>query len=226
MRSKNSAFTLIELLVVIAIIAILAAILFPVFAQAKESAKKASCLSNVRQLSVATYLYASDHDDNLPMDSHSGGINGSWIDTIQPYTKNRLFLRCPSDNSRNWDAPNPGSLFKRKSSYATNFYMTPVLEGEDNTGTHGFTNFGSINSPASTIYIAELKRNIVGDHFHAPWWYADNPDGILTRPQDELELEAHMKGSNYGFLDGHAKFMNFKQTFSGDKRIDLYDPKR
>lgn len=103
------AFTLIELLVVIAIIAILAAILFPVFAQAKEAAKKTSCLSNNKQLATALYTYAIDYDDTLcqtswetaPLTPQSFNTGGTyqihWTYLMQPYIKNWDIFKCPSD---------------------------------------------------------------------------------------------------------------------------------
>lgn len=105
------AFTLIELLVVIAIIAILAAILFPVFAQAKEAAKKTSCLSNDKQIATALYMYASDYDDMLcqtsweqdPAFSYNpnnpaGTYQVHWTFLMQPYIKNWDMFKCPSDS--------------------------------------------------------------------------------------------------------------------------------
>lgn len=102
----NKAFTLIELLVVIAIIAILAAILFPVFAQAKEAGKRTVCLSNFAQVSRGFMMYLNDHDDNTPH-SNSGSINGPgwgfgrpdyvWGEVVLPYVKNFHVYRCPSD---------------------------------------------------------------------------------------------------------------------------------
>lgn len=93
MRSTHRAFTLIELLVVIAIIAILAAILFPVFAQAKAAAKKTACLSNGKQIATSALMYATDHDDLFPSvyDTSNGGpdtCGGDPICTMYPYTKN------------------------------------------------------------------------------------------------------------------------------------------
>jgi len=94
-------FTLIELLVVIAIIAILAAILFPVFAQAKEAAKKATCLSNEKQLATSLFLYAGDHEDTLCQTSwESDGSHPyqvHWTYLLQPYIKNWNIFTCPSD---------------------------------------------------------------------------------------------------------------------------------
>lgn len=125
----RSAFTLIELLVVIAIIAILAAILFPVFAQAKESAKKTACLSNTKQIAFGLYIYTNDSDDYLPNTSWEqdpagfmGGIaynpqnpNGTyqvhWSYLIQPYIKNWNIFVCPSDqNVVTADNPCPNGL--------------------------------------------------------------------------------------------------------------------
>ena len=97
------AFTLIELLVVIAIIAILAAILFPVFAQAKEAAKKTSCLSNAKNMATALHLYAGDADDYLPQTSwekdaaHPYQVH--WTYLMQPYIKNYDIFKCPSDST-------------------------------------------------------------------------------------------------------------------------------
>ncbi|HEY3782397.1 MAG TPA: prepilin-type N-terminal cleavage/methylation domain-containing protein [Fimbriimonadaceae bacterium] len=91
---KKSAFTLIELLVVIAIIAILAAILFPVFAQAKAAAKKTSCLSNLKQIGTAVYLYANDYDNWIPA---SNGYHGYLFAAyLMPYVKSRGIFKCPS----------------------------------------------------------------------------------------------------------------------------------
>jgi len=127
----RKAFTLIELLVVIAIIAILAAILFPVFARARENARRASCQSNLKQIGLGIMQYTQDYDEKLPMvrwsyadsvasgtprHAHmggytSGGGNGDpwvtgWPDLIQPYTKSSQVLYCPSDTrAKSWASP-------------------------------------------------------------------------------------------------------------------------
>jgi prepilin-type N-terminal cleavage/methylation domain-containing protein/prepilin-type processing-associated H-X9-DG protein len=106
-RSRYLGFTLIELLVVIAIIAILAAILFPVFAQAREAARKTSCLSNLKQLGIGMNMYATDYDDqcvpwNLRFNNKNQydqfGVSLTWDRLIQPYIKNNKILECPSDS--------------------------------------------------------------------------------------------------------------------------------
>src|SRR5437660_6792 len=109
--SSKSGFTLIELLVVIAIIAILAAILFPVFAQAREKARATSCLSNFKQVGLAIEMYKQDYDGHWPLwwngdQNHlsppdagnpAGSIGRFWAGAIDPYTKNNQIRKCPSD---------------------------------------------------------------------------------------------------------------------------------
>ena len=110
--SNRRGFTLIELLVVIAIIAILAAILFPVFARAREKARQASCTSNLKQIGLAIHMYADDYDMLLPLanqypaepppdDAYHQGWPGI-DDVLEPYTKNRQIFRCPSDKDNTW----------------------------------------------------------------------------------------------------------------------------
>ena len=93
---KRNGFTLIELLVVIAIIAILAAILFPVFARARESARKTSCLSNLKQIGLASMMYAQDSDGFFPCDDHIGNPHLRLVTQLMPYMQNRQILYCPS----------------------------------------------------------------------------------------------------------------------------------
>jgi prepilin-type N-terminal cleavage/methylation domain-containing protein/prepilin-type processing-associated H-X9-DG protein len=109
MTSRRTGFTLIELLVVIAIIAILAAILFPVFAQAREKARSAGCLSNARQIGTAAHMYAQDYDEMIMRNAYADPgrvmegahfVNCSsprWMDVLNPYIKNIQIFNCPSD---------------------------------------------------------------------------------------------------------------------------------
>lgn len=92
---QRSGFTLIELLVVIAIIAILAAILFPVFARARENARKANCASNLKQLGLAVLQYAQDYDEMLPQ-GYTTPPARDWTSDINPYLKNTQVRKCPS----------------------------------------------------------------------------------------------------------------------------------
>jgi len=123
---RRSAFTLIELLVVIAIIAILAAILFPVFAQAREQARKTVCLSNLKQLGLGLVMYVQDYDETFPVaawdtppigttdsDSHNPNFPAfwRWIWVVQPYVKNRQILVCPSDPKQGKDTSLSGMVY-------------------------------------------------------------------------------------------------------------------
>jgi prepilin-type N-terminal cleavage/methylation domain-containing protein/prepilin-type processing-associated H-X9-DG protein len=122
MRTDRKAFTLIELLVVIAIIAILAAILFPVFAQAREKARAATCISNLKQCALGSKMYAQDFDGTclptgamFPYAGEPDGANGWWPQLINPYVKNYQMMNCPSYRSPNNQGPNnkgqPGNIF-------------------------------------------------------------------------------------------------------------------
>jgi len=95
-RLNKRGFTLIELLVVIAIIAILAAILFPVFARARESARATTCRSNLHQLGLALHMYAQDYDELLPIEPHAGNPHPLLMAALRPYTKNMGLFYCPS----------------------------------------------------------------------------------------------------------------------------------
>jgi prepilin-type N-terminal cleavage/methylation domain-containing protein len=107
MKPQWRGFTLIELLVVIAIIAILAAILFPVFAQAREKARQTGCTSNMKQMGTALMMYSQDYDETLPPGCHIWGNSNplektdpptnAWDGMIMPYVKNQQVFACPSD---------------------------------------------------------------------------------------------------------------------------------
>src|SRR5579872_6662154 len=99
MTKRSLGFTLIELLVVIAIIAILAGILFPVFAQAREAARRTQCLSNTKQLGTVIYMYVQDYDETYAPNKYllPPNILVSFYDLHVPYLKNDGVLQCPSD---------------------------------------------------------------------------------------------------------------------------------
>lgn len=221
----HRAFTLIELLVVIAIISILAAILFPVFSQAREAARKTVCLSNLKQIGTAFYIYVQDYDETFPLDAHTSN-RATWIFTLDPYTKNAQIYRCPSDLSTNWFPLASDAVGRaRRTSYGTNMWMAPKPPDDPGSGTTGYTTLASIAAPARTIYSAEMRENTTEDHFHPPWW-RENSDFTFEPPGTGLALTRHQGGANYFFCDGHAKWLKFDQTWTQDGRIDLYDPRR
>lgn len=199
---RRSGFTLTELLVVVAIIAVLAAILFPAFAVARDKARATAALSNARQIGMAIQMYVQDWDEGLPLNAHSAGA--SWIDTLQPYSRSRLLNRAPGDRSVNWDVPLPGQTQTRRSSYATNAYLTPA---------GGFTTLAAIQNPAQCIDVVELKENKTGDHIHPMLWSLPNVYNTVIDPRSEIETQRYQGGAHYVFLDGHARWHRFEQTW-------------
>src|SRR5262245_40641727 len=165
-RFNRRGFTLIELLVVIAIIAILAAILFPVFAQAREKARQASCVSNTKQLGLAYMMYIQDHDGALPAafsgwegdaDWHAG--NWWWGQRLLPYIKNRPLLRCPSHAGVDPSAPTMwGGTWENSASNNWHGFFAVGLSygingrlGAANGGIWPPPNEASFGSPAATL---------------------------------------------------------------------------
>lgn len=151
---KVKAFTLIELLVVIAIIAILAAILFPVFAQAKEASKKIVCLTHSKEMGLAISIYINDSDDVYPHTYVYIGNTGQrmeWAYTLQPYIKNVDMFKCPDDS--NPTPPAGTDLSVPALSYIPNYAAMPAYDGGTTVGT-------AVDAPASVIIIAEKQRQI------------------------------------------------------------------
>lgn len=214
MHRSRRGFTLIELLVVIAIIAILAAILFPVFAQAREAARKTQCASNLRQIGTALMMYSQDYDEVYPnrmlaQVNKFGDNDLSWRTLIHPYVKSTELMVCPSNPDKNRASADP----EFKISYAGNFTW-----GSDTTPPDWFTStgegiFGQPNSPgvpladvpfpAETITVCEMYR--------LPWTAL-----LIDHSFYKNTLFAgHAGMSNYLFADGHVKALKPSATNAG-----------
>jgi prepilin-type N-terminal cleavage/methylation domain-containing protein/prepilin-type processing-associated H-X9-DG protein len=222
---RQRGFTLIELLVVIAIIAILAAILFPVFAQARDKARQASCLSNLKQIGMATRMYTQDYDEVLVPNYlwTSTSTYEWWFDLLQPYVKNRDVFVCPSGSEVETYTTKPG-LPKQtiKWSYGgNNWHWWP--KGEKNEpdviGPMGVNRLNvqfnasetSVEFPANTIYIVDaISQEIWSppqhDYCNDGKGY-DAPKNVKGAPARGFVLFRHSGGFNAVFVDGHAKWL-------------------
>ncbi|MDX1931694.1 MAG: DUF1559 domain-containing protein [Capsulimonadales bacterium] len=157
---RPTAFTLIELLVVIAIIAILAAILFPVFAQAREKARAVSCLANMKNVGIAILQYNQDYDETYPIayQAFNGSFSASrtrmsWPRIIQPYVRNTGIFRCPSEANTTGNVPGTGDTPETRYpvSYAYNYFFGGNFSP---TGVVG-SSLGKVRRPAQTVMMVD-----------------------------------------------------------------------
>jgi len=194
-------FTLIELLVVIAIIAILAAILFPVFAKAREKARQTSCLSNVKQLGLGVLMYAQDYDERLSgtyIYEVAGDVNWlfSWGVLALPYIKNSQIFRCPSGSAASGWAGSD-ALVPSNSYWAPDQTFCPLSNSR--------YSLGAIDSPADTIMFLDTNTNSGGWEF----WLGAASTGQTYSDYivNNTASARHNDGRNYAFADGHAKWL-------------------
>jgi prepilin-type N-terminal cleavage/methylation domain-containing protein/prepilin-type processing-associated H-X9-DG protein len=223
-RIFRPGFTLIELLVVIAIIAILAAILFPVFAQARERARMTACVSNMRQIGSAVIMYTQDYDETFPYAFFHGNKGGTpdpsyvWKNAIRPYLKSLDVLACPSNPYSHpkpgvpkVNPPTPGSnslgwenepeqrmpISYSMSTCSATWYSADTPQGKVNPSLRQ----AQITRPSDTLFICESTWG-QGD-MHAQWLWTNCP-GVF----------AHSTGKvgNFIFYDGHVKSKKWLAT--------------
>jgi len=196
MTHRRRGFTLIELLVVIAIIAILAAILFPVFAQARAKARQAACMSNLKQLGLSFEMYAQDYDQFLPVwgygdtgEPENGPAQGfySWDTVILPYMKNQEILKCP-DNPYDRDARGYAMTRYTGDCYGVDLPMMKDLPP----------------LPAETVLLCEKGDKAIGmngDSAMEAFYQSHGATGY------DLKTDLfHNGGKNFLYLDGHVKW--------------------
>ena len=217
-------FTLIELLVVIAIIAILAAILFPVFARARENARRSSCQSNLKQIALGFTQYTQDYDEHYPsvgpaMGDNTGAPadNPGWAVVVDPYLKSTQLLQCPSDKNA------PGANYT--SLGYTDYFYNAQIGYTNNTGnvSNGKPlKLSQIDFPSNTLLLGEtggqqgdISRANVGLFWGPDKWRANcgniqpwgpvSQNGYMKDYPDQT-VKKHLDGSNFAFTDGHVKW--------------------
>jgi prepilin-type N-terminal cleavage/methylation domain-containing protein/prepilin-type processing-associated H-X9-DG protein len=216
MRQHRPAFTLIELLVVIAIIAILAAILFPVFAQAREKARQTTCLSNMRQVGLGLQMYTQDFDDTLPHNRQDvqrfaePRAAPNFLSAIMPYTTTRAIFVCPSSVS-------PSSLGYDRSSDCTatscsNLHGNAVVMGRPLSIIPNPTEIVYLDENRTRSHAAWLRPALMNNKGQYSYWHLDQglPQGV------EQYCNIHNGGGNLVFVDGHVKYRSYKQLRSSD----------
>lgn len=217
-----SAFTLIELLVVIAIIAILAAILFPVFAQARAKARQAACLSNMKQMGIGLMMYSQDYDEFFPINNFTYSpdgattnwieAHGGWMGHIYPYTKNAEIYKCPEaprqvfDTIRGPGGTAAGSIRVPWYHVGANENIVRAVTSTNPVPGGPAVSQARLGKPAELPILGDCMYPLFPDvprlmnagHATGNWWdYPRTPDPRLAR---------HSGGTTLVFGDGHAKW--------------------
>jgi prepilin-type N-terminal cleavage/methylation domain-containing protein/prepilin-type processing-associated H-X9-DG protein len=242
----RKAFTLIELLVVIAIIAVLAAILFPVFARAREKSRQAACLAHVREIVMAFGMYSEDDDERFPPDFALGRTNfsrfedtqGMWFVQLQPYIRSLGILHCASDSISDALRVTSGCNPRLRSdprlpalSYGVNMYLCSSWWVPEWSR---FQTAAGISRPSETLLFGDSTEPWTVDicpetDSHGIRWthvgYANGPPECRTDyhgGHSGASQERHAAGSNLAYVDGHAHYMpadRFLCRFQGGRVV-------
>jgi prepilin-type N-terminal cleavage/methylation domain-containing protein/prepilin-type processing-associated H-X9-DG protein len=216
---RRRGFTLIELLVVIAIIAILAAILFPVFAKARERGRTTSCGSNLRNLGIAVLAYTQDHDEQFPLTAYpkSQFDFTTWNELTHPYARSTQIWHCPSSDVRKEDQGG-----KVTTHFGFNVrYLTTIEPDFSNAAEHEALSLADVKQPAETVMLGDAKASMEES------WCGD--DGRYLLPPSGSDAHCwgrphflHDGGSNLFWADGHVKWMKADRFYAGQNPQDRY----
>jgi prepilin-type N-terminal cleavage/methylation domain-containing protein/prepilin-type processing-associated H-X9-DG protein len=235
-NARAEGFTLIELLVVVAIIGILAAILFPVFARARENARKAVCMSNLKQIGLGLMMYVQDFDETYPVSYFAGAPAGklTWYDVINPYVKNDQVFVCPTAGKiESTDASDPssggygfnvgGTHTDSGTGIGNGFgYRSQATYWDTPSGT-GPLKLAGVDEPSNTFIICDPASN---GYVHNGWIavgystaaYMPVLHGGRVGPFTGTATTPPLSGGgNYVFADGHVKFIQASQAFGSAK---------
>jgi prepilin-type processing-associated H-X9-DG protein len=213
----------------------------PVVIRGAEGRRQEACIANQRQVAAAFGLYAQDYDEHLPLASMP--ITPiTWTVSVRPYLKNNAALRCPADRSNDWTLPydmlpdphdeatTGGQDAYRVSSYFFNLWLS---------GSRKYGKIASIKNPAKVIMLTESTESITRDHFHAPYWNADDAEAKALPGYDpmmrgfvwdeakqepeEIAIRRHNGGFNSIYVDGHARWAKWSQLWYVDEPHHIFE---
>jgi prepilin-type N-terminal cleavage/methylation domain-containing protein/prepilin-type processing-associated H-X9-DG protein len=236
---RNSAFTLIELLVVIAIIAILAAILFPVFARARENARRSSCQSNLKQIGLGVMQYTQDYDETFPPLGTliPGACRPNYFQIIYPYIKSTQVMQCPSDTSQltpslGCDASNTATQaalaqLNAPARWHVSYPVNTRLSTSWSTSSGGQAEvagiaLASVSNVAGVVHMADGGSNYSATTPIIEWTQDDRcilldaPEVSATTHNSDARCAPrvrHMETGNVLFLDGHVKALRGEKWY-------------
>ncbi len=226
----RTGFTLIELLVVIAIIAILAAILFPVFARARENARRASCQSNLKQIGLGLLQYTQDYDELHVRATMGvgGGASQTWANSTQPYIKSTQIFQCPSDTAHDVNTWWMGSLPPDQQFHISYLYNSAVARSSD----------AAIQNPSGTVMAVDGATNPSASANPVDWLSSPKPTAFLIRPfvgDDTTATDGrgedfaapaarHLETANVLYADGHVKALRVESFYDRNVTFPNFMP--
>ncbi|MCE9589121.1 MAG: type II secretion system GspH family protein [Planctomycetes bacterium] len=222
-------FTLLELLVVISIIALLTGILLPALGRARAAGRRTQCLMNLRGLEQAHWSYMMDNKGLFIDSSHSGSLQ--WLKTLREYNHDNISVHSPVDDSPHWPTNQGGQGLTpvRQTSYGINDYLTPTTASST-----PYVRLELVNRPSSVVHFVMIARTgsaANAEHVHADsWWVSGFPQLAPAQAATEMFINAHGGRdaspdaiSNYGFLDGHAASLMFRDVYESNV-LNRFDP--